>query len=337
MNWKVRTVLVLSLGLSSSVGACQCLETRDARTGDLGRDGGGGRPSGKARLGRATIAPPSTGTGTSGSNGLDPRVYTKYQALLTKLMGLPLTDPSDAGALNRAWGEILDQDQDAGATLVSYTIECAVRPGAVLTYTTDGGKGLTFKGEGLINDTGAWLSTGLPPAKQANVHRCMAVRLNLKPENVWMEGSDITPAEVLDASAWPVPEGFWATTMNDPSDGGVSITYWPPTATDAGDNRFASGDQGNVDPLQIGRRCTSANPPPWCPFRPGAGGCSPQPDGGWTCFSTADAGAEAGLDAIETRLTCSTCCDCAYPTRTKFCEHNGCTCPKPCPDASTDR
>jgi hypothetical protein len=315
MNWKRRTIIAASLGVSCSVGPRACA---------------GGRPPFPVNIDDAT--------GTVGSNGLDPDYYAKHRDMLTGLMMLRLTDERDSTSLNPAWGRLLDDDPSQSAiTFVRHVLGCTVSLGSALRYKTQPSNGtggassttLTFTPDPstapLLNDTSEWTSRPLDRPKWAFVHRCMAVRLNKTPSvQVWMAGGDVAPAQRLDTGAYPIIEAYWAVTM----DGGApTVTIWQPSvpALD-GSSRPRHGFHIKWN-TAVSRFCAAS--PQLCDFRRAvADTCTPRDGGGgWTCD---------GLDAIETRLSCSDCCDCTYPTPKDFCNQNGCSCWTPCPDGGTD-
>jgi hypothetical protein len=338
MNWKYRTIIAAFLGISCSASQPTC--------------GGKIQPQRHADT-----------LGSVGSNGLDPDYYVAHQRMLTQLMQLPLTDANDSTLLNPAWGTLLlnaDQSQNA-ITFVKYVLGCTVslgRNGGSLSYNPQPSSGtggasstpLTFKPDPprpLLNDTGEWIHRPLRSQTQlANVHRCMATRLNKTPSvQYWVAGGDVAPDQPLDAGAYPVVEAYWAVTM----DGGASlITIWGPRASTPRQPN-ASGQTG-VTLAGLGQPSSPTpdrSPPPnfpppvpegnrfcivypqLCDIQPSPEGtCTPRDGGGgWTCN---------GRDAIETRLSCSDCCDCTYPTPKDFCNQNGCSCTTPCPDGGTD-
>jgi hypothetical protein len=314
MKWRYRVLIAASLGLCCSVGACPSLWKRAPIAVD---------PDCPAETQKNTTA-----TGTVGTNGLNPEFYRTHQAMLTAFMKAPLTDPAHPNSLNSVWSALLDDDQSEDATtFASYAIDCAVKTQSKLSYTTRGGKTLNFDaGTGILTDTYAWLSQPLTLPQSANVHRCMATRMNLNPVPVWMEGGDVAVAKSLSCSEYPVSEGFWAATTDGTGGGGTTITWWPPLSFVTAEKASFNSDKASsraeyaADFLNAltRRACVPPTATSPCPIKAGTGTCKLEANV-WRCGPN-------GVDAIETRLTCDDCCSPAYPIPPHFCDQNGCTC-----------
>ena len=314
MNWKIRTVLAASLGLSSSVGACRYFQTTAT---DAGLDGGGGRASGKAGLAPRTLGA-SVGTGTVGTNGLDPDVFWSCITELTAHMGAPLL--ADAGSVLRpefsdilepVSGSTCDPNSDQGVMLVQHAIGCALPNNQQLTYTYQNNPkvSIVLTADGILdNDTGVpWLTTVLSVGDQQDVLTCMAARLNpLGKTKIWMNGADTNhvvnpddPDGAAGTTPYSVIEAGWQTIIA--SDGGVTTTVWPlwERGIEANPKSYA-----RFMKLVGGRLCSIDAGA--CHIQLNTGKCTWGPDGGDTLMTCADAG---NAPILETRLTCKDYCE----------------------------
>ncbi len=287
MNWKTRTIIAASLGLSCSMGASTLLRNGPGST--------------------------TAGTGTVGPNGLKPRVFWGCLTQLTAHMNAPLIpdggttldpafwdilEPTSGGAGGPDSGSTCAPESGEGVTLVQHAMGCALSSGQTLTYTyQSGGATLTLTPDGILsNNSGAtgWLDSGLNPHERQDIYTCLAARMNpAGPDTVWMNGADTN--HHVHTNNFPIIEAGWQAIVDDA--GVVTITVWPIMMTDTG--QTVGGDLPKVYERVCAKDAAA------CAIQLNDGGCTWETP--YTLLNTCAGAGDAGT-LFLTRLTCAEYC-----------------------------
>jgi hypothetical protein len=153
-------------------------------------------------------------SGTRTPNGLMPLEYQWRRSQLDALLQMPLTV---GGQMNPDQAFTAFLDNEAGAEVFEYAIQCALPAGMIY------GK---FVGAGLMATTDSWVKFPLDPQQRRDVHTCISTRLNPLVEhvNIWIGGPDTTKDTGSDDFIYS--EALWSVEIDDRS-GAFHFSVWP--------------------------------------------------------------------------------------------------------------